>query len=362
MAEESFQERTEAPTQRKRDEAKRKGQVPKSTELTTAFVLLGSALAINAAGGGLARAMADIFTTSAGAGVPDGPGGTVHLLQAVGWKTMAALAPVVLTLAGVATAIAAVQARGVLSTEPITPDWSRLAPHKNIARLVSMRAVVDLLKALLKLVVVGAAMYAALKKAWPDIVALSDESPVALLGGIQHHSVSLLMTSGLAFLAIAGGDYAWQLWQHEKELKMTKEEVKQEVKESEGDPLLKQRMRSQGRALARKRMFRDVPNADVVVTNPTHVAVAIKYDPDVAPAPIVLAMGERKVAQRIKQIAYEAGVPVIENKPVARALLATARIGQPIPFEMYVAVAEILAFVIKQRAARGPDWARQTVV
>ncbi len=139
---------------------------------------------------------------------------------------------------------------------------------------------------------------------------------------------------------------------------MTKEEVKQESKETDGDPLLKQRMRSAGRALARKRMFHEVPTADVVVTNPTHIAVALRYQPERSPAPLVVAMGERKVAERIKALAHSAGVPVIENKPLARALKATARLGQPIPVELYVAVAEVLAFVMRQRAARGPDWAR----
>lgn len=360
MAEESFQERTEAPSQRKRDEAKKKGQVPRSTELTTAFGLLASAIVIKVASAGLAAAAASIFVSSvAQASQPlQGAGPAVAWVQAVGWKVMAATATPLLALALTGAAIGALQARGVVSGEPLKADWERILPHKNLGRLISMRALVDLLKALAKLLVIGLAVYMSLRKAWPEIVSLAEQSPVALLLVMHRYAVRLLTTAGLAFLVIAGADYAWQLWQHEKQLRMTKEEVKQEMKETEGDPLLKQRMRSAGRALARKRMFHAVPAADVVVTNPTHIAVALKYDPDVSPAPIVVAMGERKVAERIKALAHAAGVPVVENRPLARALKATARLGQPIPVDLYVAVAEVLAFVIRQRAARGPQWVR----
>ena len=152
---------------------------------------------------------------------------------------------------------------------------------------------------------------------------------------------------------MALADYLFQLWQYEKELRMTKAELKQELRQSEGDPLVKQRMRSMARGFARRQMFRDVPKADVIIANPTHIAVALKYDPLLAPAPVVLAMGQRKVAERIKQIAFESGVPVIENRPLARALLAGAHVGVMIPAELYAAVAEVLAFVIRQRAERG---------
>ena len=142
---------------------------------------------------------------------------------------------------------------------------------------------------------------------------------------------------------------------------MTKEEVKQEMKNQEGDPLLKQRMRSMARQKARRQMFRDVPMADVVIVNPTHRAIALQYDPTRAPAPIVLAMGQRKVAERIKAIARESGVPMIENKPIARALVAKAKVGQMIPSELYLAVAEILAFVIRRRILRGGPGLREVL-
>ncbi len=134
---------------------------------------------------------------------------------------------------------------------------------------------------------------------------------------------------------------------------MSKQEVKDEAKQNEGDPMMKARIRAVGRSLARRQMFREVPKADVVITNPTHIAVALKYDPDSFDAPLVIAMGERKIAQRIKEIAKESGVPMVENRPLARALLASARVGTPIPPELYLAVAEVLAWVIGKRGRLG---------
>jgi flagellar biosynthetic protein FlhB len=225
-----------------------------------------------------------------------------------------------------------------------------------MSRIWGVRSVVELAKSIMKLLVVAGAMYFVLRRAWPDIMTLGQQSPAALVTVLGRYTVQLLATAGMAYLVIAGGDYAYQLWQHERKLKMTKQEVKQEHKETEGDPLVKSRLRSLGRALLRRQMFADVPGADVVVTNPTHIAVALKYDASVSGAPIVLAMGQRKIAQRIRKLAFESGVPVIENKPLARALLATGRVGEPIPAELYVAVAEVLAFVIRRRAARALDW------
>jgi flagellar biosynthetic protein FlhB len=177
---------------------------------------------------------------------------------------------------------------------------------------------------------------------------LGQKSPFALLGFVRIHSARLLLWTGLAYLTLALADYAYQIWQHEKQLKMSKEEVRKELKESEGDQVVKVRRRTMARQMVRRRMLLAVSEADVVVTNPTHIAVALKYDPDVADAPMVLAMGERKLAQRIKELARENGIPTVENRPLARALLATAKVGHPIPVELFMAVAEILAWVYRQ--------------
>jgi flagellar biosynthetic protein FlhB len=174
------------------------------------------------------------------------------------------------------------------------------------------------------------------------------------MGVARALAIRMAVLVGLVFLAIAALDYGFQLWQYEKSLRMTRQEVIQEHRETEGDPAVKGRIRQLQRAMARKRMLSKVATADVVVTNPTHIAVALKYDPLVSAAPVVLAMGERLLAQRIREIAMRAGVPVVENKPLARALLANAKIGQAIPPALYVAVAEVIAFVFRKKGAPLP--------
>jgi flagellar biosynthetic protein FlhB len=203
-------------------------------------------------------------------------------------------------------------------------------------------------------------MYVSLRHAWDELMTLGQQHPVALARSLGGFAVRLFLVAGAAYIVIAAADFAFQLWQHTRQLKMTKEEVRQEHKETDGDPLVKSRLRSLGRALVRQQMFKDVQKADVVVTNPTHIAVALRYDPTISFAPIVLAMGERKIAQRIKRLAHDSGVPVVENKPLARALLAAGKVGLPIPAELYVAVAEILAFVYKRRT--NGDWQGSTTV
>lgn len=348
------QERTEAPTPRRREEARREGRVPKSPELTTSFVLLGSALLLNASapiGHQLMALFADGLTALGGG--PIGPESATGLLRRTGFRTFTVIGTWggALLLAGLA--IAAPQARGLFTFKPLAPDFSRMNPGRNLQRVIGTQAIGELLKSLVKLGLVSLAVYRAVGGAWPDIMALAQQGPFAFVSTTHGYAVKLLMTAGLCYLALAAFDYAWQLWQHEQQLKMSRDEIREEMKQSEGDPLIKQRMRSFARALARRQMIRDVPKADVVITNPTHIAIALRYDPLTAPAPVVLAIGQRKVAERIKAVAREHGVPCIENKPLARALLASAKLGQMIPAELYAAVAEILAFVIRRRLVRG---------
>jgi flagellar biosynthetic protein FlhB len=189
-----------------------------------------------------------------------------------------------------------------------------------------------------------------LSSSWPELVSLGETGASEAVAVLKSLAFRLATVTGFAFLILAAADYAYQVYKLEKSLRMTKQEVIREHRETEGDPLVKSRIRSIAMSMARKRMLQEVPTADVVVVNPTHIAVALKYDMNVALAPMVVAMGQRKLAARIKQIALESRVPVIENKPVARALLATATVGQPIPPALYAVIAEILAFVYRQRA------------
>jgi flagellar biosynthetic protein FlhB len=349
------QEKTEAPTPRRRDEARREGRIPRSAELTTSIVLLGAALLLKVAGPALGANIVSIFSygiAAVGTAPVDGET-SVGLLCGLGWRALAVIAAWGGALVVIALAVAGPQGRGVVSTKPITPDPSRLSPGNNLKRVLGFQPIVELVKSILKLLLVAWVVRGALGSAWGDMMALTQTSALGFLVVVQRYAVKILMTAGLAYLGLAVLDYLWQVYQHEQSLKMSRDEIKQEMKQSEGDPLMKQRLRSFGRALARKQMFRAVPTADVVITNPTHIAVALRYDPDQAPAPMVVAMGQRKVAERIKMLAHQNGVPCIENKPLARALLASARVGSMIPTELYVAVAEILAFVIRRRMQRG---------
>jgi flagellar biosynthetic protein FlhB len=363
MSEASLQERTERATPRRRQEARDKGEVPKSTEVTTAFLLL-------TAGGllwGLGPVLANRFAALLGEGtmrmaVPArSAAAAADLVRDTTMQALLTVAPLLGGLTVAALALAAAQARGVLSTKPLQPDWARLSPQKNLRKMIGIRAIAEPTKSIIKLFIIGLALYVTLRGAWSEIMALGLQPPIVLAHWLGRFAIRLLLTAGATYLLLAGADYAFQLWQHEKNLRMTKDEVRREQKETDGDPHVKARLRTLGRALVRRQMFKDVPKADVVVTNPTHIAVALKYDPFVSLAPIVLAAGERKIAERIKRIAFEAGVPVIEDKPLARALFKAGKVGLPIPTELYVAVAEVLAFVYKRRRGGRGEWKGSTL-
>jgi flagellar biosynthetic protein FlhB len=358
MAQETFQDKSEAPTPKRRKEAREKGQVPRSQEMTAAFFLLAGALVISQGAGPLATSIGGIFTqaTQAGSSTNWGLDGTTGWMRQVAWTSLGAIAPILLAMAGTALFIGGIQARGVLTLEPLKPKWSRLNPQENIKRIWGIQAPVQLAKSLMKFGIITGAMYVALSGVQNKLPALAQQGPFALIKFIQAQAVRVLMSAGLAYLLLALADYGYQVWQHEKSMKMSKEEIRKELKETEGDQILKIRRRTMARSLARKRMLLSVSDADVVITNPTHIAVALKYDTQIAPAPIVLAMGARKMAKQIKSIAMESGVTVVENKPLARALYKTAKVGLPIPIELYVAVAEILAWVIRQRKKMKAGW------
>lgn len=346
------QERTERATPHRRRKALEEGRVPRSTELSAAGLLLAGALGVGVLGGPVLAGHARALLLGATAALAAGPLsvlGAETLLRGVAQRTLLALLPLLVVLLATALLINGVQSRGVLSAKPITPKLSHLNPLKGVKRLVSAQAAFTLLKALAKLAVVGSAIYLVLAAAWPDLVALGTASVDAVAVVLRSVALKLALLSGLAFLGVAGADYAFQVYQYEKQLRMTRQEVVQERKEQDGDPLVKSRMQSVARALARRRMLGQVRTADVVVTNPTHIAVALKYDVAAVAAPVVVAMGERKLAERIKAIAREAGVPCVENRVLARALLATGKVGRVIPPALYAAVAEVLAHVYRRR-------------
>jgi len=349
------QDRTESPTPRRRREARDEGRVPRSQELAAATVLLAGAALLAAAGGQeLTGYMARVMRESARSlsAVPLTPDGAVGLLRETATGMVMAMLPFALGMVGLVAFVNLAQARGVLTLKPITPKLSNLSPLAGLRRIVSLDSLFNLLKSVVKVAVLGFITWQVLKACWPELASLAGAGPIEIALVSRALGFKLAVTVGLAFLVVAAGDYAWQWFRHEKSLRMSRQEVVLEHRETEGDPVVKGHMLALARARARRRMLQRVPTADVVVTNPTHVAVALKYDVAAAPAPVVVAMGERKLAERIKALALKAGVPVIENRPVARALLATCTVGKMIPPALYAAVAEVLAFVYRQRTGR----------
>jgi flagellar biosynthetic protein FlhB len=359
MAEnEDGQERSESPTAKRRQRARDEGQIARSVELSAAAVLLAGAASISASGGtSLANFAQRMMRESAGAlsSGPLTPAGGANVLRTVVLGLMGALLPFFGGVAVITIAVNLAQSRGAMSWTPVKPNFGKLNPAAGLKRLVSLDAVVNAVKSILKLAVLGLVTWSVLHTAWPELMSLAETGPSAVMAVVKTLGLRLVFLTGMSFLVIALADYFYQVIKLEKSLKMSKQEVTLEHKESEGDPQIKGRIRQLQRQRARQRMLQAVPRADVVITNPTHVAVALQYDPDVSPAPIVLALGERKLAERIKQIAREKGIPLVENKPVARALLATCVVGKPIPPGLYTAVAEILAFVYR---LRNPQYGR----
>lgn len=358
MAQSDGQERTEDATPKRREEAMQEGRVPRSQELSAATLLIAGTFTLAVAGGAtLAQHAVSMLQQGAGwlTAVPMTANGAVTILQQVGQATLVALAPFFGALLAITLLVNAIQARGVIAPEALSPKLSHIDPIAGMGRLFSVQALFNVFKAVLKFAVIAFVAWGVLHRAWPEILSTSGAGVEQILGITRELAIRMAMFVGLVFLVIAGLDYGFQVWQFEKSLRMTKQEVVQEHRQTEGDPMVKGRIRQLQKAMARKRMLTNVATADVVVTNPTRIAVALKYDPLVSAAPVVLAMGERLLAKRIREIAIKAGVPIIENKPLARALFATAKVGTPIPPALYVAVAEVIAFVFRRKGTQLPS-------
>ena len=356
MAEQSSnQDRSEQPTPQRLEKAHREGQVARSQELSGALILLAGTGALATAGGGaIGMHLIDVMIEQRQwmALGPLDQATAVVILRSVVQQTVTALLPFMLSLVAIALLVNLIQARGVFSMVPVTPKLSRVSPLSGFRRVFSPQAPFALVKSVAKLTFLVAVTYNVMRGAWPDIVGLSRFESGDVLLMLRKLGTKLAFVTGVTFLGIAAFDYLFQTRQHIRGLKMTKQDVLREHKETEGDPIIKSRIRALARSLSRQRMLADVAKADVVVTNPTHVAVALKYDPGVAAAPMVLAMGQRKLAERIKEAALAARVPLLENRPLAQALIATAKVGQQVPPALYTVVAEVIAFVFRQRQRR----------
>jgi flagellar biosynthesis protein FlhB len=242
--------------------------------------------------------------------------------------------------------------------DPFEPKWDRLNPAAGFKRLFSLRNVVEGLKSIFKLVIFTIMVYVTVKDALPEIVQTMRGTPRQTLLVMTRVGLVLGFRTCMLLALLAGADYFYQRWQYYKNLRMTHQEYKEELKQTEGDPVLKARMRSIQMEAMRKRMMTDVPKSDVVVVNPTHYAVALRYEPEKDQAPIVVAKGQNYLAQRIREIAETASVPVVENPPLARALYKQVDVGKPVPAALFKAVAQVLASIWKLAQKRGRDWAK----
>jgi flagellar biosynthetic protein FlhB len=343
--ERSDEERSEQPTARRREDARKEGRYPASRDLPGALVLLGG-LGVHAMAGGY------VFTEAIRQleqGLVALPSADLSLDEAVARCFGAASAgirivwPFLVVPALIAAGTALFQSRLALSLTAITPKWERVDPAQGFKRLMSGRSLVEVLRAILKLLAVGAVAYITLRADWGVLVQPGPAG--AALTALGRVLSDIWLRVGLVFLVIAGLDYGYQFWQHEKSLRMTKQEVKQESKEQEGNPQLRARLRQLHRQMAARRMMADVRKADVVLRNPIHYAVALRYDGRKMRAPRVVGKGERLLALRIVEEAARHGVPVVENPPLARALFKACAIGKEVPRDLYRAVAEVLAYV-----------------
>lgn len=355
MAEWTGGERTEQPTQRRREEARRQGQVALSPEVSP-VAILAAALALGSLGGPLAlgrmRAMLHASLRAVEHGVDDGSLPAVLLGPAL--LEAARVVVPVLVLVGVVGATAVVAQVG-FAVHPalVLPKGGRLAG--GWARLWSGQSVAGLLKALAKIVLVLAVAWRVVLELGHGAMAAPAMAPaelVALVGGALR-TLLLVLLGPLAL--IGAGDWVWQRWRFEQSLKMSRQEVKEEQRQTEGDPQLRGRFRRAHRELVRRRMLADVKTADVVLTNPTHVAVALRYRASEGAAPRVVAKGADELAQRIRDAARAAGVPIVERRALARALFRTVRVGAEVPRELYKAVAEILAYIYTVRGVPGAE-------
>lgn len=354
MAENDRQERTEQPTQKRLDEARRQGDIPRSRELSAAAVTIVGAAGLyffgDQFGAGLYDLMRDGLSPSpdAIAYEPDLP----RIAGAALSKAALLCAPI-FGLVALAAMLAPLTLGGwSFSSEALAPKWDRLNPASGVKRMFSSAALVELVKSLAKFAVIAIAALLLLKQRTGELLSLGSEpTRQAVLHACKVFGQAFIVLS-CGLLLIAAVDAPYQLWQYGRKLRMTRQEIREEMKESEGSPEIKGRVRRMQQEMARRRMMQQVPKADVVVTNPTHYAVALRYDENRMRAPIVVAKGVDEVAAKIRETAEQHRVPLFEAPPLARALHRHVELGQEIPQRLYVAVAQVLTYIFQLRAAK----------
>jgi len=343
----ALEDKTEAATPRKRDNVRQEGRVAKSADLTGALILLTSLLLLRVAGPYLMASISKIAVDTFSnlhclVSEVENPR---RLMVSYGLKSMMLCLPIAMVTAVVAVAANVLQVGLKVTPKAIAPDLSRLDPMKGLTRLVSWRSLIELSKSALKVSAIGYFVYDFMRKESRSFIDLAGMPPREMGGVLAGMCWRLLIRGCVVMLIIGLLDYLYQRVQFEHSIRMTKQEVKEEYKRLEGDPVIKGVIRQRQREMARRRMMQDVAKADVIITNPTHIAVALKYEAAKMTAPTVVAKGQRLLAERIKAVAEANRVPIVENRLMARLLYETVEIGRQIPADLFQAVAEILAYV-----------------
>lgn len=339
--------RTEKATPKRKQEARERGQVLRSIEINSVFILLAALLTFRYAGPYIINSLAFLMVIAyQNMGMSLGMENVYSFGIFFMWQIFKILAPVLAVVLFVGLIVNYFQVGVIFSLKPLIPKITNINPTTGFQRLFSRRSLVEFIKALLKLLIIGWIGYLGVKAAIPNLIPTMDMQGIESLKFIGSLTMKILNSIILILVILAILDYFYQKWEYEEGLKMTRQEVRDEYRQSEGDPMIKARIRQIQREMARRRMFDAIPKADVVITNPTHVAVALEYKKGMQ-APVVLAKGERVIAERIREMAIKFKIPIVQNSPLARALLKSCPVGAPIPPDLFEAVAEVLAFVYR---------------
>lgn len=340
-------DKTEKATPKKREKSRGEGQVANSKEMASVVVLFASIIVFYFCTSwmldSIKQVMQGVFLMIGQMRV------TTQTLYPLAFnlclKSGVILAPLMLLIVASAVAVNVAQVGFNISAKPITPDLKKIDPIQGAKKLVSLRSLVELVKSVFKIGVISFIAYKVISGSFEEMISMGLYDIHSIFALVGYISLRVLWYATLALVVLAILDYTYQRYDNEKKMKMTKQEVKDEHKNYEGDPKVKQRQRSIQREMALSRMMSHVPKADVILTNPTHVAIAIKYDSEKYSAPTVTAKGAGYVAQKIRQKAVESGVPILERPPLARELFKKVKIGNLIPMGLYEAVAEVLAYI-----------------
>jgi flagellar biosynthetic protein FlhB len=341
------QERTEEGTPKRREEAREKGRVARSREVSSVAGLAACLIYFYFNATGLLEKITAIMTStfrSAGR-VPISIDNVQILLTGLLFKVFVLLMPIFIVVFVVGIFANVIQVGALFSPSAIQPELSKIDPLKGLQRLFSMNSFVEFIKNILKMLIIGIVSYLVIKNEINGFLPLAEQTVWEILLYLGKITFKILLTTCWILIILAILDYVYQRWEYEKGLRMSRQEIKEEFKNSDGDPAIKARIKRLQREMSRKRMMAAVPKADVIITNPTHLAVAVRYDQDTGIAPCVVAKGADFIAEKIRNIGRENNIPIVENKPLAQVLYKMVQLNETIPENLYRSVAEVLAFV-----------------